>query len=143
MTDEHGGEPRAEDAAQDWVAVANAWQRVGAQLKYLGEDIAETFRRSYDETGPSGAPDAEISAADHLADAAGTIERSLKAARATVDAPDLRATAGLRARTLSDGIEHALSLSLEEMGRALIKLSEDMGRRAGGGGDGTGNTPDA
>lgn len=128
MSEEQGGEAR-EDAAAQWVAVADAWQRVGAQLRYLGEDIAETFRRSYDETGAGDAPDSEIGPADRLTDAAGTIERSLKAARATVDAPDLRATAGLRARTLSDGIEHALSLSLEEMGRALIKLSDDMGRR--------------
>jgi hypothetical protein len=85
---------------------------------------------------------ADAKRADAMGEVSNTIERSMKAARETFDEVSARASTSERPRELTREVEDAVAISLRELGGALQRLSEQIGRERDDAGDANGRDDD-
>ena len=105
-----------------WATVGEAWKRVASESRSLGQSIIDALRSAYKSEEDPLDPEKR----EGFSEITETIERSIKAVRATVDEPEVRATMSENTKRLTSEFESALKVSLGEMGRALTKLSDQL-----------------
>jgi hypothetical protein len=114
-----------DNPTQSWDTVAAAWQVVARDLAALGSEIARTYRSAFYAGEPSTPGPGR---ADPITEVSGAIERTLHAARETLEVVGAELSASGRASALTTEIESALEVSLREAGRTLRDLADQISR---------------
>ncbi|MCC7078830.1 MAG: hypothetical protein IT198_17070 [Acidimicrobiia bacterium] len=117
MTEDHGFD-----------TIARAWERVFEDVVAMGSRVADIYRSAYEAERASRPEEVEAEEGDRMRDVSQTVELSLRAARDTFEEVSRRATASERPRELTREIEDAVAVSLSEVGSALQRLSDQIGR---------------
>lgn len=116
----------AEDHGFD--SIARAWERVFEDVVAMGSRVADIYRGAYEAERASRPDEIETEQGDRMRDVSQTVELSLRAARDTFEEVSRRATTSDRPRELTREIEDAVAVSLSEVGSALQRLSDQIGR---------------
>lgn len=108
-------ETSSEEEVERDRSLGAAWRRAGLAFGDLGSDVGESVRRAWAASGEH----AQDEPADGLRRLAELFERSVDTARSTATSPEARAQVNASARRAGERLEHAVRLSLAELGRTL------------------------
>lgn len=116
-------EPTPGDSSPD---LASEWRSVGEALARLGGGIGESVRSAWESSGATaeaeGEPEAPSQGLRRVADA---FDRGVESARRAATSPEARARVNADARQAGSRLEHAMRLSIAELGRTLQRVAPD------------------
>ncbi len=108
-------ETTAEEEVERDRSLGAAWRRAGLAFGDIGSDVGDSLRRAWAASGEQEGDEP----ADGLRRLAELFERSVDTARSTATSPEARAQVNASARRAGERLEHAVRLSLAELGRTL------------------------